>query len=335
MGIITGQGTSLQIGQETTWGTATPVTMAANYLQETLKLNVERKEEDTLVGGKTSRDMDIMKFGVDGDFSVLAKPQNIGLLIGLALGAETTAVQLTDDGTESGIPIDVWKHVFTMVETGIDSTLPSFTAVVNRHVAAKAYTGLKVESLKIEAKAGDYVRITMSVKGKAEQAGIIDRTLSIPDIKAFRFAGGSCTFDGVEFGDATGFTIEIKNTLDEGDQTLGSGYYGTENEPQGREVSISVETSYNAKTETVREQKYKTENNVDVKLKFVSPSEVIDDINYELGIDLPKVAVTECSPNVGGKEKITLTINGKALEGPDTEAVTVTLIDGLDTKYLK
>ncbi len=334
MSIITGQGTTLQIGKESSWGNTAVPTVTANYLSESLKLNVERKEEDTLVGGKTSRDMDIMKFSVDGDFSVLAKPHNIGLLIALSLGSEATPIQLTDDGTESGTPIDVWKHIFTMIETGISSTLPSFTAIINRHVATKAFTGLKIDTLKIEAKAGDYIRLTVTVKGKDEASGKIIQDLAIPDIKAFRFAGGTCTFDGVEFGDATGFTIEIKNTLDDGEQTLGSGYYGTENEPQGREVSVSVETSYNAVTETVRENKYKKESYVDVRLKFISPSEIISGYKYELAIDMPKVAITECSPNVGGKDKLTLTINGKALESKNTEAVTVSLIDGLSTKYL-
>jgi hypothetical protein len=324
MGIVTGQGSSLQIGQETAWGTKIAPTTAINFLNESLKLVVERKEEDTLVGGVTSRAQDIMKRSVEGDFGLIMKPGNTGLLFAMALGVEASPVES---------PTGVYEHSFTPIHAGISESLPSFSAIVDRHVAVKAYTGLKVGSLKLEAKAGDYLRATVSCKGKDEEAGTKNASLKIPSAKAYRFAGGSCTFDSIEFGDVTGVTVDYSNELDEGEQTLASGYNGTENEPQARKITISIETAYNSASETVREGKFKTEATVAVKLRFVSPDEIVIGTKHAIEIELPLVAITECSPAVSGKEKLKLSIAGTALESDTAEAIIITLIDDKNAKY--
>lgn len=324
-GIISGQGTALQIGKETAWGTAVPATEALNFLNESLKLTVERKEEDTLVGGKTSSSMDIMKRTVSGDFGIIMKPKNVGLLIGLALGEEDA---VTED------PVGVQKHVFRPIAAGVYSTLPSFTATVDRHVAAKKYTGLKIDSFKLEAKAGDYLRATFSVKGKDEESGTKDGLLSVPAMKAFRFAGGSCTFDSSAVGGVKSISIDYQNTLDEGEQTLSSGLNGTENQPQERKITVTIEADYDAGTEAIRENDYKKDATVNVQLRFESPETIITGTKHALEISMPKVAITECSPNVGGKEKLNLSITGTALESALIDAIEIALFDDVATAYV-
>ena len=334
--MVTGQGTSVQIGKETTWGTAVTPTAAINYTSEGFKLVVDRTEEDSLIGAATTRGMDIQKKSVQFDLSLLAKPENIGLLIGMALGSEASPVAVTG---ASG----AYSHAFTPISAGVSSSLPKFTAVVDRHVAIKKYTGNKVDSMTINCQAGDYMRIDFSGRGKDEDTGSL-ASLSIPDLKAFRFAGGSVTFDGVEFGDVTGVQFNYNNALDDGEQTTGSGYYGTENEPQKREITVSIDTFYNTASETVREGKYKTESTVAVVLKFDSPSLAYDadsddeeddgDVHYSIEISMPLVVVTSCDPNVSGPEKLRLTNSGTATESTGTDAVTITLVDKKNTKYL-
>lgn len=327
MPMITGQGAALQIGKENTWGTASAPSVAVNFTSENFVLNVDRTEEDTLVGGATSREMDIMKKSVSFDFDQLAKPDNIGFVIGNALGVEAT-VEEEDDGSN--------KHTFTMLKPSLTASLPSFTAIVNRHVAKKGYTGCKINSLEISCSAGDYMRLSVSGVGKDEVDGsaFFDDELEIPVLKAFRFAGGYCSFDGVEFGDVRNVTVSINNNLDEGEQTLGSGYYGTEPEPQKREVTTSIDTFYNAASNTVRENKYKTENKVAVVLRFESPSEIDTGVKYRMEIEMPLVVVNECSPVIGGTEKIQLTIGGTATESASAEAITIKLYDDKSSKYI-
>ena len=96
--------------------------------------------------------------------------------------------------------------------------------------------------------------------------------------------------------------VNYNNALDDGEQTTGSGYYGTENEPQKREITVSIDTFYNTASETVREGKYKTESTVAVVLKFDSPSLAYDadsddeeddgDVHYSIEISMPLVVVT-------------------------------------------
>lgn len=323
--MITGQGSALQLGQESTWGTAVSPTVAINHTSESFKLAVDRSEEDSLVGGATTRDMDIMKKSVNFDFDLLAKPENIGFILGCALGVESTPVE---EG--SG-----FKHSFTMLKPGVSASLPKFTAIVDRHVACKAYTGCKIGNININAQAGDYMRMTVSGIGKDEIIGTSYKSddLDIPALKAFRFAGGTCTFDGVTYGDITNVQFALNNNLDDGAQTLGSGYYGTEAEPQARDVTISLDCLYNATSETIREQKYKTENKVAVVLNFESPSEIASGEHYTLAIKMPLVVINEADPVISGKEKITLTLGGKATESKATEAVTIELVDSIEDKY--
>lgn len=327
MGMITGKGTSLLIGKETAWGTAATPTVKLNYVSESLQNVIDRTEEETLLGGKTSRNQDIMKKSVSGGFELIAKPKNVGLVIGATLGAEAEVTTVKEG---------VYKHKFTPIASSVNNDLVSLTAIVDRVVAKKAYAGLKVASVSFSCSAGDYMKMSVTVEGKSESDGstLYTEDLDVPELKAFRFAGGSCTFDGSDFGDVTAVTVEYNNNLDDGEQTLGSGYYGTEKNPQSRDITISVDSFYNSATETVRNQKYLTENKCAIKLNFISPDEIVSGTNYSIGFDLPLVSINECSPNVSDSGKLKLSIGGKALEDASHEAITIELIDDEEDKYI-
>lgn len=327
MAMIIGKGTVAQIGTESIWGLKAVPTVALNYTSESLKNNLDRKEEETLLGGKTSRYQDIMKYSVDGDIALVAKPKNIGLILSHALGVEEEPA--LKEGTSN-----VYIHKFTPLPVNRNSSLPSLTAIIDRVVACKAYTGLKVGQLSFSCEAGDYMKVTATLSGRAEEDGEVVKDLQVPELKAFRFAGGSCTFDGEEFGEVTSVSVEYNNNLDDGEQTLGSGYYGTEKEPQAREITLTLESFYNAKTETVREKKYLTESTVAIKLNFISPNEIEDGQNYKIEFDMPLVCINDCSPNVGDSGKLKLSIGGKALESASQEAITITLEDDNSEKYI-
>lgn len=328
MAMVTGQGAALQVGQETTWGTAVAPTVAINFTSEGFKPVLTQTEENSLVGGATSAGIDIQKKSVSWSMDILAKPKNIGLLLGLAFGTEAAAVKNANN--------DAYKHAFTMLEPSVSATLPKFTGIVNRHIAKKAYTGCKVDSLSISCNAGDYMRISLSGSGKDEVDGAsyFDSSLAVPDLKAFRFAGGTCTIDSSSFGSIKSVKFDLSNSLDDGEQTMGSGYYGTEPEPQKRSVKLSLEALYDSASETIRENKYKKGTAVAVVLNFESPSEAVTDVKHSIQISIPNLVISDADPNITGAEKINLTINGTATETSDTKAVTVYLIDDQSTKYL-
>lgn len=324
--MVTGQGASLQLGQETSWGVKVAPTTAINFTSESFKPQIDRTEEDSLIGNATASSMDIQKRSTVIGWEQLAKPENIGLVLAMALGVEAAPVEDTEKD-------DVFSHKFTLLKPGLTSSLPKFTAYVDRHVAVKAYTGCKIGSLGISCSAGDYMRISVSGIGKDEVSGAIDSSLIVPALKAFRFAGGKVKFDDVENGEITSIECNIENSLDDGEQTTGSGYYGTESEPQKRAVTLSCNAFYSSESETVRNTYYKTESEAAIELSFISPSEIVSGVNYEIKIEMPHVVITEADPNVSGTDKIRLTIGGTAVQSGTDEPITITLIDSKSTKY--
>lgn len=329
MAIVSGQGATLQVGKESTWGTGVAGTVALNFLSESFRFVPEYKEEESLVGGTTSRAIDIMKKSVTWDASLIAKPGNVGLMLGMAFGAEATPVSAGEDA---------YKHVFTMLRPGLNASLTSFTGIVDRHIAIKKYTGCKVGQFSFSATKGDYVRLTFSGVGKDEVTGTLATGISVPTEKAFRFAGGSCKIDGTAYGEVEGVTFNLNNNLDAGDQTMGSGYYGTEPQPQKREVTVSLDARYDTTSEDIHEDNFKTGVTASVELYFESPEEVEEGVNYSFKIVLPAVVVNDCSPVITGTDRIKVTIGGTGTETLDddgvVEAVSVELVDAQSTKYL-
>lgn len=326
MGMVTGLNTCVQIGKETTWGTKVTATVAINYTSEGFKLVEDKTEEDSLIGSATTREMDIQKESVEWDLAILAKPENVGMLLAMAMGTESAATAVSG-------ATGAYKHEFTPIKNGASASLPKFSAVVDRHVAVKAYTGCKVDSMQISGKAGDYIRITLSGKGKTEEAGSVVSSLLVPSIKAFKFAGATITFDGTEFGDVTSVDFSYNNALDEGEQTSGSGIYGTEPEPQKRDISANLEVFFNAASNTIRDGKFKQNATAAVVLKFESPDEAASGTKYSMEISMPLFVITDCNPNVNGSEKIKMTISGKATESASLDAVKITLVDKKNSKY--
>ena len=323
-GYARGSGSSFQIGLETEYGVKVEPTEQINFLNESITLDVIRESEESLLMAKTIRSKDVMGYSSGGDFSVILKPENIKPLLYLSLGKEEYPE--LKSGTTG-----VYKHSFTLTEP--DETLPSFTAVIDRKFAVPAYTGLKVSSFSLEAQSADYIRSSLSLQGsgKEEEGEVV--TLPIPTLKAFRFVNGSLTLDGVEFGEVSSVKLDINNQLDEGDFTLGSGYYRSEGQHNEREVSISIDCFYNAKSNTIRENKYKTDGaTANIILTFESPEEIETGEKIRFEVILPNVVITEANPNVSGKEKIELTLEGMALEGIETEPITINVFDGDEEK---
>jgi hypothetical protein len=138
---LNGIGTSLGIGKEASYGTintGAEATKLLNFISESIKLSVERKEEESLLASTSAGSQDIMGHKVAGDFAVIAKPDELGYLFALALGAES--VGAAEDAYATGS----WKHTF--VPCSSTATLPSFTTHVDRKQAKKSFVGCKIET---------------------------------------------------------------------------------------------------------------------------------------------------------------------------------------------
>jgi hypothetical protein len=324
MSYARGTDSSFQIGLESVYGTAVTPTNMVNFLSESLKLDIERVVEDSILSSRTARQMDVMKYSTSGDFSVIIKPENLKELLYLSLGAESAPA--LKNGTTG-----VYEHEFTLIDGS--TSLPSFTAVVDRKVATPAYTGNKVSSLSLDAKPSDYIRATVNVKGRAEEAGSLNGAITTPQKKSFRFVNGTLTIDGAEFADVTSVNISIDNALDDGVQTLGTGYYTSEMEHSERVINVDFECLYNSASDTIREDKYKVDGaSANIFLTFETPEEIETGEKFTFTVALPNVVIQEAHPNISGKDRINLNLKGQALEPVGGEAITITIFDDDDAK---
>lgn len=326
MAIIAGRDAKLQIGVETTWGTAVTPTAEVAFNSEDLRLNLGYISEDALVGAKTQGQMDIGSEKVEGGFQFIAKPDDyFGIILAAALGDEATAAQV-DTST-------AYDHVFTPLAGGTSSSLPKITAVIDRKTGVFEYSSCKINSLELNAQKGDYLRGTVAVIGYDEGSGSLE-TLTAPTTKAFKFSHGSITIDGTPYDEIEGVSFSYNNNLENDLQTLGSGANMAEIEPQAREISVSLEVLDSSDLSTMRDNKFKAGATADVVLTFESTETIEAGYYYTLTIDMPLCYVTEDNPTVSGPERLRHSVSLTATEDSSNEAVTVTLRDDESGEYL-
>jgi hypothetical protein len=323
MGYNTGAGAGAQVGKETVYGTPVAYTKQLNILNESVKLSVERKEEETLLASKAAGGQDIVSRRVAGDVSVILKPEEAGLLLAWALGLEAANPTLEIAGS----------YIHTLTAQTALGALPSMTMVIDRKAAVKQYAGCKVNSFKLDAKSGDYLRATVSIKGLDEATGTVNGALIPASKKAFKFVGGTLTVDAVSFANIVGVNLSIDNKLIDVESTLTTGLLAPEPTQGTREITISIDALYDAPADTLRESKYKAGALASIVFMFESPDEIVATKKYRIGFSLPNVDINQCDVNVSGREVIHMQIQGKALQIGSTEPITVTVYDGLNSKF--
>lgn len=320
---VNGIDTTLQIGKESVWGTKVTATQNINFLSESFKMEPEFIEEDSVIGSISARDKDIAAFNVSGGYDSILKPENAVSFFALALGLQ--AAPVTHDGATVAK-----DHVITPV--GANVALPSFTAIVDRKLHVKAYAGCQVGTFEISAKSKDYIRTKVTAICKSEETGTIT-TLPKPSKKAYKFVNGVCAIDGTPFADVTNVVFSGNNAATVGDHTLGSGLLPSEGGHGIREYSVTLDTKFNAAANSLIETKYKTGDTVEVELTFESPEEIEAGIKHQFEISLPAVLINGGLPNINGKEDLTVSITGVALEKDGVSPCTVTVVSDIATIF--
>lgn len=317
---VKGTGAVVAIGKESTWGTAVADTMLLNFSSESIKLNGKKVEEDNLLASKAASGYDLMTLNVSGDISGILKPENAGFLMKAALGGPDTVTVVSATQQHS------------IIAAAANGVIPSYTLFVNRKVATKKYSGCKIDSLKISAKAGDFVKFTASFKGKDEAAGSIVTTTP-PSLKAYKLINGTLTL-GATALDFTGCDLGINNNLDDGVQTNTSGVYATEPVHSTRKITLDIDMPYDANSEAIRETNFKTQALLATAvLHLESPSIITAALVYRMDVTLANVAVLDAVPNVSGKDVISITLKCEATVVGAAEPITAVIYDAQAAAY--
>lgn len=322
MAIIQGQGSKLQIGLESTWGTKVTPTVNIGYVSESMKWIPNYKEEDTLVGGITTGRMD--KFGskVEGDINLIVHPDNIGWLLWEHFGAEGNA-------TPSG---SAYTHAFTHVAAGTSTSLPKFTMVIDRIISAFAYVSCKSDTLKLSAKVNDYLRATFSIRGYSEVGSSIV-TLSDSTTRGLKFNHGTVSIGGTATADVTSFDLTDSNGLDNDHYVMNGSSYMAEIEPNNRSITAQMEVLYDATQAGFRSAYFVAGAVCSAVVTFTSDEMAAGTDPYKLTILLPNCYITDASPVISGPDRIRYTISLTATHQSSTAPITVTLQDSRSTKY--
>ena len=314
MSFYVGTGSTIQIGKETTFGTAATMTDLVNFTSESINTTVDKGDEGSLLASKTATNRDLMAINVGGSISYILRPEFAGLLFHAALGGADTV-------TSSG---SLYKH--TMKLAAVNADLPSLTITVDRKAACRAYAGCTISSLSLEAAAGDYVKGSFDIVGQSEAAGTL-ASLDAYTVPSYRCTSATFSFGGSSL-DISNCTITVDNALETAPKTYASGLYAGQPQHGQRNISVSFEIPYSSAIETLRSTYLTTETNAAVVLTFASSNS-----NYTCTITIPNVAINSVENNVSGAGVITASIGGEALSVGSTEPITVEIVDDNSGAY--
>jgi len=327
-GIISGSASKLALAPQAAWGTKEPdMSVLLSFTSESLKLMKEKKEEDAIVGAKTTGRVDSMGRKAAGDVSGLVKPDEIGYWLAALLGVEADPVPLDAGST-------VFRHDFTPVAPGSATTLYPLTICVDRVLKTFVYEGAKVNQMKLDAKVNDYLRAVFTVIARDEVESTSVTWPARSALKAFKFKGAQVQVAGSTLVEGTGMTLSYGNNLEDDLYTADGSEQMAEIEPQKRDIKLTIEALRTDTTETIRSSYFLADTPVSVVLTFASDDLASVGLYYELEITLHNAMLNEDpSPGIPGPERLKLTLNFTATQQNGTEAITVSLTDKKSTKY--
>lgn len=326
--MITGNSAKLQIGVESTYGTAVTTTQEIQFISESLRRNLNKKDEGVLTGGRATSKVATLSKSTGGNISILARPDDIGYILGCLLGVESTPTLINPSTT-------AYKHTYKALNVTDSDRLPSLTVKIDRINDTFVYDGVKIDSVAFSAQPEDFLKLDVVLFGQAEAGSGSLASLSPSTLKAFRFAWGSLTYKNNTVADITSIKLNYNNNLVKNIQTTGSGYYYYEPDPAARDIQVELEALYNADV-TDFETAYSDDSLAKLVLTFTSEEEAdtVNNIKYKLIFTLHNVQITDYSANVAGADAIKAQIKAKAVENGTDELITVELHNKRSTKYI-
>ena len=323
--MINGNSLILQFGNETTYGSLATAERQIKVASESFKPTYNKKEEGLLTGGKAKGKLETMSLKTEGQVSTLGRPDDLGMFFKAGLGVEADVVSAGETA---------YKHTFNAIGTDETDSLPSLCAYVDRKTDVFTYNGLKIDSFGFSAEPEDYLKLDLTFTGKDEGTkGTLNSNLSTSPLKAFKFRHGKVKVAGEEIADITSIKFSYENSLDSSIQTTDTGLYFKEPECGTRNITTDIEMLYTKDTEALRNDYYKTDEEVSLELIFTSDEFIEDGVPYSMKIIIPANQVSDASANFGSAETIKQSMTLQATENGVNELITIELVNGYSDKY--
>jgi hypothetical protein len=279
-----------------------------------------KAQEGVLTGNIGQSRFDTMGIHSEGNVSTLARPDDLGFFLYMALGNET----ITN--------ADVFN--FTPNKT----TLPSFTIKIDKGAGVYTYPGCVINTLDFSAQPEDYLNLEMAVVGYDETFATGTLTAIQPSVqRAFKFNqgkvyAGNTIATVTEIADISSISLSYNNNVENTMQTTSTGLHYKRPSPNTREITTDFECLYSAAGETFRQNYFKSDAIFSIKLIFQTDEGTVGD-PHSLTIEIPNVQVTSCSVPVSDANSIKQSISATAIDIGTGDLIKFLLDNGLTTLY--
>ena len=300
----------LGFGEESTYGTRVTPTRFYEFLDESVKLTVERVESKGLRAGRRVQHnwaAGIKK--VDGSINMEVAPQGSGLLLKHIFGGITTTGAGPYTHTASPGTLDGLSLTAQIGRPMIDGTVQPFD-----------YTGLKITAGEFAASVGEFLTLQLDVYGQAEATDQTLATAAYPSgWMPFVFTEGSITIAGSEYC-VTEFSLGFDNGLAVDRHFMCASAGGAPKEPvesEMREYTGSFSGDFDSLTNYNR---------------FVNGTEAALVLTFTSGANSLTITMNVRfdgeTPNVSGPEVLSQSLSYKAVsDTDDATAITAVLVN--------
>jgi hypothetical protein len=310
---------------ETTYATLPAMQRQIKIASEDFKYTPSKKQEGVLTGSIGAAPFQTMGIRTENNLSLLARPDDVGLFLKAVLGDEDVVEEVANEE---------YRHVFTPEMAGLNDKLPSLSFMVDKKTTVFTYSGCKVNTLSFSTAAEDYLNLELEMFGYDEgTGGTMNTTLTPSPLKAFTFSGGKVYFNDVEMADVTSISFSYNNNLENTIQTTSTGLHYLEPNPNLRDITFELEMIYAAAAEQLRQDYFKTDDMLSVKLEFTSIEKMSTNNPYTLTIEVPAAQITECSNAVSDANGIRQTASLTTVDNNVDELITVTLVNAYPSAY--
>jgi len=291
------------LGEETTFRTAVAAAKYIDVREE--RITEDRQYVYVATGG--ARGTRIALPGghkVGGDFSFIARADNLGLLLKAMFGQVSTTA---DDATS---PV-AYRHEFTPA-----FSVPSLTVEVSPEVGgtSRQISGSLVNSLAFEAVAREPLAVTATIIG-SKSATIATTTPTWPTVRPFMFFEGSLTLAGTSVADVRAFRCTLEQEIPDDAFVLGDMFLPDNRTLLGQfKASGDLDVVFKSWSlyrrfwgSSTATEPLTAPASVAMRLTFTGPSTgstVSGFENYKLEIDLPTVRLDTSEANFSGREPI-------------------------------
>jgi hypothetical protein len=297
----------VSIARETTFTNSIAPDTHIEALSESLTLNIERYETKNIYGGYHEANDSTGLNRVEGDLVFAAHPTVTGFFLAGVLGVSST--------TEVGSGV-LYSHTFTeqTADTGTNNPLPPFQFEVFRDVtSAHFYNGAQISKLSLNCQPNQALQCTATIMAQAHTVRA-KSTATFPNTPTGPWAFDTCS---ISIGGSATALIESV-TLDVDNQIQGIGALNASTKVARfrrggpRTVRLNGNLAFSDITEY---QNFVNQTEQRVVISFFEAN------SFSLSIDIPSFVYTAFPVNIGGRERLVVGFEGKAMYNAGSAAV--------------